>query len=100
NAPQAARAIGASGDGASARGHDVVLINPRMSAIQQNFGASVARDDHRVGWPASADALASKAIDRDCLHAESPQIPARLAPRLSAACLAATPVAKEELPTT
>jgi hypothetical protein len=42
----------------------------------------------------------SKACDRAWVRVESPQIPRKLAPRLSAACLAATPVAKEELPTT
>jgi hypothetical protein len=49
-----------------------------------------------VGEP-SADALASKVIDRAWAHVE---IPARLTPRLGAACLAATAVAKEELPMT
>jgi hypothetical protein len=43
---------------------------------------------------------ASKARDRAWMHVESPQVPARLAPRLSVACLAATIVPKEELLTT
>jgi hypothetical protein len=80
---------------ARARVDHVVLINPRTSAIQQNFGASVASDDDRR-WSATK---ARPAIAPGCAWNRR-RSPARLAPRLSAACLAATPVAKEELPTT
>jgi hypothetical protein len=66
------------------------------------LGASDASDDYRrwLATRARPVALASKAIDRACLHVESSQIPARLAPRLSVAYFAAITVPKEEPPTT